>query len=117
MLTPGHSKSGAVPADVVPVAVVVAEAKKDEKLDAGALNAEFDEHAASAAPQTATAATAEPRPAQTLRIPTLRMLGDYVRNGLMAGKWPASIAGGPWRAQGSQTSQGSGSVRTRANSR
>jgi hypothetical protein len=45
------------------------------------------------------------------------MLGDYVRNGLMAGKWPASIAGGPWRAQGSQTSQGSGSVRTRANSR
>ena len=76
MFTLGHSKSGAVPAVVVPVAAVVADERRRRKIDAGVLSTD-DEQPGRMAPST-TAATPEnnappeidafaPHPGSTIR--------------------------------------------------
>jgi hypothetical protein len=76
MFTLGHSKSGAVPAAVVPVAAVVADAKKDEKFDAGVLSTD-DEQPGRMPPSTTAAATGKQRrPVPTRRIRTPPRLND-----------------------------------------
>ena len=62
MLTPGHSKSGAVPAVVVPVAALEADAKNEENEEAGVLNTDEDEQPGRTAPKTTASAAEKPRP-------------------------------------------------------